>query len=76
MCLHMVCAVDNTVGFRVGSYRNGDISVLEPTACLNITSSMKAIAKVSSHSASSFLIQGCPEKWHKVCCVITFELFV
>ena len=34
------------MGFRLGSYRNGDLSVLEPTACLNITSSMKAIAKV------------------------------
>jgi len=43
----MFYVVDNTVGFRIGSYRNGDLSVLEPTACLNITSSMKAIAKVS-----------------------------
>lgn len=36
---------DNTVGFRLGSYRNGDLSVLEPTGCVNITSSMKTIAK-------------------------------
>jgi len=44
--MHVWFAVDNTVGFRLGSYRDGDLSVLQPTACVNITSSMKAIAKV------------------------------
>ena len=46
--MHVWFAVDNTVGFRLGSYRDGDLSVLQPTACVNITSSMKAIAKVWS----------------------------
>jgi len=34
MLLCMWFGSDNTVGFRLGSYRNGDVSVLQPTACV------------------------------------------
>lgn len=37
---------DNTVGFRLGSYKDGVISVIEPDDCINIPQSMKHVAKL------------------------------
>ena len=40
-------SIENTVGFRLGGYRAGDITVMEPTACSNIPQAMKDVAKVN-----------------------------
>jgi tRNA (uracil-5-)-methyltransferase len=36
---------DNTVGFRLGNYKSGDLTVLEPTDCIHISSTVKSIVK-------------------------------
>lgn len=44
--MHDYVFSDNTVGFRLGSYKDGEISVIEPDDCVNIPQSMKHVAKV------------------------------
>jgi hypothetical protein len=41
-----LCLADNVVGFRLGSYKNGDLSVLEPTECVHLPDTMKRVALV------------------------------
>jgi len=42
----LFCFIDNVVGFRLGSYRDGDVSVLEPAECIHIPVQMKEVVKV------------------------------
>ena len=37
---------ENTVGFRLGGYKAGDITVVEPSTCDNIPQAMKDVTKV------------------------------
>ncbi|KAI0240575.1 tRNA (Uracil-5-)-methyltransferase-like A [Lamellibrachia satsuma] len=45
---------DKVVGFRVGSYRSGDITVAEPTHCVNVPAAAKHICKEVQHYLQTF----------------------
>ena len=38
--------LDKTVGFRLGGYKEGSVTVMEPTDCINIPQIMKDVTKV------------------------------
>ena len=42
--------LDKTVGFRLGGYKAGDVTVMEPTDCNNIPQAMKDVTKVNKLS--------------------------
>ena len=48
--------LDKIVGFRVGSYRSGDLTVAEPTHCVNVPAAAKHICKVKFTTLLLYLV--------------------
>ena len=45
-CISPFLTPDKVVGFRLGQYRHGTISVVEPQECVHISDVMKRVVKV------------------------------
>jgi hypothetical protein len=66
---HFLSLSDNTVGFRIGQYRSGNLCVVEPQTCFNIPQRTKDVALVTvAITEHSLLKVFSSNRWFKSIC--------